>query len=113
MIIRKSPLYIFSPVIYLLLLTRASLDPILKMTDFGGISFGALLNLAVIVFFFGGLLQNRGSIPASVLKLWAGFLVVGFYFTYTSNFISLVRFCSYLFCNFFFSLHIRTVQGRS
>ncbi len=77
MIIRKSPLYIFSPVIYLLLLTRASLDPILKMTDFGGISFGALLNLAVIVFFFGGLLQNRGSIPASVLKLWAGFLVVG------------------------------------
>lgn len=77
MIIRKSPLYIFSPVIYVLLLTRASLDPILKMTDFGGISFGALLNLAVIVFFFGGLLQNRGSIPASVLKLWAGFLVVG------------------------------------
>lgn len=77
MIIRKSPLYIFSPVIYLLLLTRASLDPILKLTDFGGISFGALLNLAVIVFFFGGLLQNRGSISASVLKLWAGFLVVG------------------------------------
>ena len=77
MIIRKSSLYIFSPVIYLLLLTRASLDPILKMTDFGGISFGALLNLAVIVFFFGGLLQSRGSIPASVLKLWAGFLVVG------------------------------------
>ena len=77
MIIRKSPLYIFSPVIYLLLLTRASLDPILKMTDFGGISFGALLNLAVIVFFFGGLLQSKGSISASVLKLWAGFIAVG------------------------------------
>lgn len=77
MIIRKSPLYIFSPVIYLLLLTRASLDPILKMTDFGGISFGALLNLAVIVFFFGGLLQSRGTISASVLKLWAGFIAVG------------------------------------
>ena len=77
MIIRKSPLYIFSPVIYLLLLTRASLDPILKMTEFGGISFGALLNLAVIVFFFGGLLQTRGSISSSVIKLWAGFIAVG------------------------------------
>ncbi|WP_420935754.1 O-antigen ligase family protein [Alteromonas sp. A081] len=77
MIIRKSPLYLFSPIIYVLLLTRASLDPLLKMTDFGGVSLGALLNLAVIVLFFGGLFQSRGTISASVFKLWAGFLAIG------------------------------------
>ena len=77
MLIRKSPLYIFSPVIYLLLLTRASLDPVLSLTNFGGVSLGALLNLALIVLFFGGLLQFKGNISASVLKLWAGFITIG------------------------------------
>jgi O-antigen ligase len=77
MIIRKSPLYLFSPVIYLLLLTRAWLDPVLKMTDFGGISLGAVLNLAVITLFFGGLFQSRGKISTSSFKLWIGFLIIG------------------------------------
>lgn len=77
MIIRKSPLYLFSPTIYLLLLTRASLDPVLRLTDFGGISVGALLNLSLIILFFGGLAQSRGTISLSVIKLWAGFIVVG------------------------------------
>lgn len=77
MIIRKSPLYLFSPVIYLLLLTRASLDPVLKLTDFGGVSLGALLNLMLILLFFGGLFQSRGTISASVFKLWAGFIALG------------------------------------
>lgn len=77
MIIRKSQLYLFSPLIYLLLLTRASLDPILRMTDFGGISVGALLNLSIIILFFGGLIQSRGAISSSVIKLWSGFIVVG------------------------------------
>lgn len=79
MIIRKSSLYSFSPLIYLLLLTRASLDPILRLTDFGGISVGALLNLSLIVLFFGGLIQSRGTISSSVFKLWSGFIVVGLF----------------------------------
>ncbi|AGP77738.1 O-antigen polymerase [Alteromonas mediterranea 615] len=77
MIIRKSPLYTFSPIIYMLLLTRASLDPVLKLTNVGGISLGALLNLCLIVLFFGGLLQSKGKISESALKLWGGFLVLG------------------------------------
>lgn len=77
MIIRKSPLYIFSPIIYVLLLTRASLDPVLKMTDFGGFSLGALLNLVLIALFVGGLFQSRGTISSSVVKLWAGFIALG------------------------------------
>lgn len=79
MIIRKSPLYLFSPLIYLLLLTRASLDPILRLTEFGGISVGALLNLSIVVLFFGGLIQSRGTISSSVFKLWSGFIVVGLF----------------------------------
>ncbi len=77
MIIRKSPLYRFSPTIYLLLLTRASLDPVLRLTDFGGISVGAILNLSLIILFFGGLIRSRGTISTSVVKLWFGFIVVG------------------------------------
>ena len=103
MIIRKSPLYIFSPVIYLLLLTRASLDPILKLTDFGGISLGALLNLTLVVLFFGGLLQRRGTISATVLRLWAGFLIVGIISIITSP-IPITSFRSFVSILTYFSI---------
>lgn len=67
----------FSPFFFYLLLLRASLDPLLNLTKFGGIGLGALLNLAVVAVFFFLILHYRFQIPLRGIQAWWVFLLFG------------------------------------
>ena len=71
-------LFLFSPVLYFILLFRASLDPILDYTKISGIGLGALLNLIVVVLYLYIFIKEKFTVPISCLKLWGGFIIVGF-----------------------------------
>lgn len=70
-------LYSYSPILFFLLITRASLDPILNSTKIGGIGFGAVLNLLVLLLLLALIISNKFKLPTVVLKMWSLFLVVG------------------------------------
>lgn len=69
--------YRYSPILFFLLLTRASLDPLLNATKLGGIGFGAVLNLVVLLLLLALTLSNRFRLPTVVVKMWALFLILG------------------------------------
>ena len=73
----KNSLYLFSPILFFLLFFRASLDPLLDLTKFGGIGLGAGLNLLVLIMLFSVLLKFKFELPLSLIKLWGGFILLG------------------------------------
>ena len=73
----KNSLYLFSPTLFLLLFFRASLDPFLELTKFGGIGLGAILNLLVLLILFFIIFKFKFEIPLSLLKVWGCFLFLG------------------------------------
>jgi putative inorganic carbon (HCO3(-)) transporter len=70
-------LYRYSPILFFLLITRASLDPILNATQAGGIGFGAVLNLLMLLLLLALTISNKFKLPMVVLKMWSLFLVIG------------------------------------
>ena len=73
----KNSLYLFSPTLFFLLFFRASLDPLLDMTKFGGIGLGALLNLLTLLILLIIIAKFKFEIPSSLLKVWGAFLLIG------------------------------------
>jgi putative inorganic carbon (HCO3(-)) transporter len=70
-------LYNYSPTIVIILLTRASLDPLLNMSKVGGISLGALLNVFMLVVLFALFSHFRFQINKQNI-LWLPLLVIMF-----------------------------------
>lgn len=70
-------LYRYSPILFFLLITRASLDPMLSAIQFGNIGFGALLNLLVLLLLLALIISNKFKLPTVVLKMWSLFLLIG------------------------------------
>ncbi|RTZ17427.1 O-antigen ligase family protein [Vibrio aquaticus] len=81
---RSSTLYIFSPLLFFMLYFRASMDPILNLTKVGGIGFGALLNLLVVVYFMFVCLKNKFVIPKSFFYVWGAFILIGLFSIFQS-----------------------------
>ncbi len=73
----KNSFFLFSPILFLVLFFRASLDPILNLTKIGGMGLGALLNLLIVALFMVILFKNKAKIPLSYLKIWGVFLLFG------------------------------------
>lgn len=76
---RSSALYVFSPMLFVILYFRASMDPVLNLTKVGGIGFGALLNLLVVVYFIYVCLKEKFVVPRSFIFVWGAFVVIGLY----------------------------------
>lgn len=74
----KNDLFVFSPLLFFVLLLRASLDPVFDMFKFGGIGFGALFNLLIVILFLYVCLRNKLSFPFSFFSVWGGFILIGF-----------------------------------
>ena len=106
----KNSLYLFSPILFFLLFFRASLDPLLDLTKFGGIGLGAGLNLLVLIMLFSVLLKFKFELPLSLIKLWGGFILLGFLSTLLSPekisslraFFSVLTYFSFFALSFYF-----------
>lgn len=69
--------YIFSKGLFVLILLRASLDPILDISKVGGIGLGALLNLIVVLISFSILYRFKFQLSKAILLAWLPFLLLG------------------------------------
>lgn len=74
----KNAFYYFSPTLFFVLFFRAALDPVLDLTKIGGMGLGALLNLFLVVMLLFILLKSKFTLPSSLVKLWGGFILLGF-----------------------------------
>lgn len=74
MISKHSRLYIYSPILFLILLVRPSLDPLLDMFKFGGIGFGALINVFMLLTLFVILAQSKFKLD-KINIVWIPLLV--------------------------------------
>ncbi|HAS6347419.1 TPA: hypothetical protein I7241_05510 [Vibrio vulnificus] len=73
--IKKGYLLTTFPIFYLILVFRASLDPILNLTKFGGIGVGAILNLVLVCMFFV-LFFQRQTVPKIFFVPWIVFSTI-------------------------------------
>lgn len=69
--------YIFSKGLFVLILLRASLDPILDISKVGGIGLGALLNLIIVLISFSILYRFKFQLSKAILLAWLPFLLLG------------------------------------
>ena len=69
--------YKFSKCLFILILFRASLDPVLDISKVGGIGLGALLNLIIVLTAFGILYKFKFQLPKAMLIAWLPFLLLG------------------------------------
>ncbi|KGY13317.1 hypothetical protein NM22_07495 [Vibrio tubiashii] len=73
--VKKGYMLAAFPLFYLLLVSRASLDPVLNFTKVGGIGVGAVLNLALVFIFFL-LFIKRQDVPKVFFVPWIVFSAV-------------------------------------
>ncbi|MDE3270648.1 O-antigen ligase family protein [Pseudoalteromonas sp. G4] len=108
--IRKGYIFAVFPIFYVLLVARASLDPVLNYTKVGGIGLGALLNLLLACLFLL-LLLKKNSIPKILFFPWVIFSFLTIISSFWSpNFIQSLRssfwvitYMSVFFIPFFFN----------
>ena len=68
-------LYFYSPIFLFLLFARPSLDPLLEMVKFGGMGFGAVLNVFMLCVLFATLSHTRFKLN-KVNMLWVPLILI-------------------------------------
>lgn len=75
----SSALYRFSPMLFVVLFLRASLDPALNSMKVGSVGLGALLNLLVVTYFLFVCLKERFLLPRAFFVVWGAFITIGLF----------------------------------